>query len=89
MKNILIMVMALFLFSCGGGAGDEGAPAPLKTCSDFAIQEQAQAYFDANGGNASNNFDGLDPDHDGIACENLPHRQNAPIFSPDSSLPLT
>ena len=52
------------------------APAPPagpdKDCADFASQEEAQAYFDARGGSATNNVDGLDGnDHDGIVCESL------------------
>ncbi len=43
-----------------------------KNCSDFATQEQAQAYFNSNGGSPSNDVDGLDRDHDGKACEDLP-----------------
>jgi hypothetical protein len=75
------MVWIFLLFGCGSEGGDNGAPpAPLKTCSDFPIQEQAQAYFDANGGSPSNNFDRLDDDHDGIACEHLPHAQGAPTL---------
>jgi hypothetical protein len=76
MKKVLTAVMALFLVGCGGGGGEgEGIPVPLKTCSDFPIQERAQEYFDANGGSVSNNVDGLDEDGDGIVCEHLPHRQ--------------
>ena len=41
------------------------------TCSDFATHAQAQAYFVSKGGSPSNDVDGLDRDHDGIACENL------------------
>ena len=81
MKNVRIAVMSLFLFGCGDGGGeDAAAPAPLRTCSDFAIQERAQAYFDANGGSPTNNVDNLDPDRDGIACEKLPHAQGAPAL---------
>lgn len=40
-------------------------------CSDFSSQSEAQAYFDSHGGSPSNNVDGLDRDHDGIACESL------------------
>lgn len=69
------------------------APAVLaqadKDCSDFATQQQAQAYFDAHGGSASNNFDNLDADHDGIACESLPGGSSAPASSPTSSTPAT
>jgi hypothetical protein len=40
-------------------------------CSDFSTYIEAQAYFNAQGGSPSNNVDGLDADHDGIACESL------------------
>jgi hypothetical protein len=43
-----------------------------KNCSDFATHAEAQAYFNSKGGSPSNNVDGLDRDHDGIACENNP-----------------
>ena len=41
------------------------------TCDDFATQEEAQAFFEAEGGPASDPH-GLDSDFDGIACEELP-----------------
>lgn len=73
MKNKLIrLVLLLLLSGCGG---DDGGPGrPDRDCSDFATQEDAQEYFEENGGSASNNVDGLDNDHDGIACESLPRR---------------
>ena len=43
-----------------------------RDCADFATQADAQAYFVANGGTASNNFDNLDRDRDGFACEDRP-----------------
>jgi LPXTG-motif cell wall-anchored protein len=43
-----------------------------KNCSDFKTQEEAQRYFESHGGSKTNNVDGLDRDHDGIACEKLP-----------------
>lgn len=43
-----------------------------KDCSDFATQAAAQSYFEAGGGSPSYNFDRLDSDHDGMACESLP-----------------
>jgi endonuclease YncB( thermonuclease family) len=42
-----------------------------KNCSDFATHAEAQSYFTSKGGSPSNNVDGLDRDHDGIACETL------------------
>ena len=38
-------------------------------CKDFRSQEEAQAYFDAQG---PGDPDRLDRDNDGIACETLP-----------------
>jgi hypothetical protein len=52
--------------NAGGGSGAD------KDCSDFATQAQAQAWFNSHGGSASNDVDGLDADHDGVACESLP-----------------
>lgn len=43
-----------------------------KDCKDFRTWKQAQAYFEAHGGSKHYNFDGLDRDHDGLACEHLP-----------------
>jgi len=40
-----------------------------KDCKDFSSHDAAQAWFTAHGGSATNNVDGLDADHDGIACE--------------------
>lgn len=42
-----------------------------KTCSDFATQEEAQAYYDAH---QSEDVSHLDDDHNGKACEKLPSR---------------
>lgn len=61
-------------------------PVADRDCTDFASQADAQGYFDANGGSAANNVDGLDSDRDGWACESLP----APYtlgFSPPSEPP--
>lgn len=49
------------------------APHQDKDCKDFNTHAEAQAYFDANGGSKTNNFDRLDGnDRDGIVCEKLP-----------------
>ena len=39
-------------------------------CQDFAYQEDAQAYFDAQSGDPDN----LDGNGDGVACETRPHQ---------------
>jgi hypothetical protein len=42
-----------------------------KDCSDFPTQHKAQKYFKKHGG-PKRDPSGLDADHDGIACEDLP-----------------
>lgn len=46
-----------------------------KDCKDFASQAEAQAWFEAHGGSATNNVAGLDRNHNGIACETFPYAQ--------------
>lgn len=41
-----------------------------KNCDDFASQVEAQKFFESQGGPQSDP-NGLDRDHDGIACEAL------------------
>lgn len=55
-----------------------GTPGP-KSCKDFASQAEAQAYFEAHGGNAHNNVDNLDHNHNGIACEVYPYTPSGGI----------
>lgn len=43
-----------------------------KDCADFATQAEAQVYFEAGGGSPTFNFNQLDRDRDGVACESLP-----------------
>ena len=43
-----------------------------KDCADFSTQAQAERFFRAHNGSRSRNYDGLDGDHDGRACESLP-----------------
>ncbi|MBI2356109.1 MAG: thermonuclease family protein [Candidatus Doudnabacteria bacterium] len=66
--------------ACDSGT-QTGSSAPVLTppitgqdrdCGDFKTQAEAQAYFKAGGGSPSYNFDRLDGDHDGVACESLP-----------------
>ena len=76
MRRALIGIAAaaaLLATAAAGGGGTAASSASAdKDCSDFANQAQAQSYFTSNGGSASNDFDNLDADHDGVACESLP-----------------
>ncbi|MFJ9784405.1 excalibur calcium-binding domain-containing protein [Amycolatopsis sp. NPDC101161] len=54
-------------------------------CSDFKYQEDAQAVLDATPGDPNH----LDSDHDGIACESLPHRPQQNTSTPTSEQPST
>lgn len=51
-----------------------------RNCPDFHFQEEAQAVLDADRTDPNH----LDQDHDGIACESLPHR-GAPASTPAST----
>jgi len=62
----------VLLSGCGSDDSTSSAANVDKDCSDFATQQEAQAYFESLGGSSTNNVDGLDSDHDGIACESLP-----------------
>ncbi|WP_372667704.1 excalibur calcium-binding domain-containing protein [Amycolatopsis kentuckyensis] len=48
-------------------------------CKNFQYQEEAQAVLDATQGDPNN----LDSDHDGIACESLPHRPQQNTTTPE------
>ena len=65
MKHTCFLILILLSTSCGGSS-DDGCPSA--TCADYQTQGAAQAAFD---GDPECN-DGLDDDHDGIACEHLP-----------------
>jgi hypothetical protein len=49
------------------GAGEGDIPADQMACNNFDSQEAAQAHFDASTSEEQRNI--LDPDGDGIACE--------------------
>jgi hypothetical protein len=55
--------------SANGADGVNGKDGIDFDCADFASQEEADAYFIADGGTAKKNVDHLDPNHNGIACE--------------------
>ena len=56
-------------------------------CPQFATHEEAQAFFEAEGGPASDPH-GLDADDDGLACEDLP--SEAAVIAPgDGELAAT
>jgi hypothetical protein len=57
-------------------------------CSDFATQAAAQAFFIAHGGPAQDP-EGLDGDHDGIACESLPCPCNHSTTPAPTPVPTT
>jgi hypothetical protein len=57
----------LFPACSGGGSDDSSSAAADRNCSDFSCQQDAQAWHNAHP------EDGLDADHDGIACEHLPN----------------
>lgn len=53
-------------------SGPESSSSNKDCTRDFSTQPQAQRYFDSHGGSRSNNYDGLDRNRNGKACESLP-----------------
>lgn len=51
------------------GEASNGRDEIDRDCDDFGSQGAAQRYFLNDGGSARDNIDYLDPNHDGIACE--------------------
>jgi hypothetical protein len=81
---ILSAATAIFAVGIASAAAAQTAspsptptPAGAKTCADFKTQADAQAYFTSHGGSKANNFDNLDPNRNGIACEGLPGTPSA------------
>lgn len=68
-------------------AGSAPAFAADRDCADFAYQEDAQAYFISLGG-PSQDPDRLDADHDGQACDSLPHRGSSTPTTPPPAQPI-
>lgn len=59
---VLIATAFATMFTFSASAAD-------KDCKDFASQPDAQQYFVNGGGSADNNFNNLDHNHNGVACE--------------------
>ena len=72
---LAVAVGAVFLVAAPAWAQDE------RDCSDFSTQQEAQRFFEAEGGPDSDPHM-LDPDRDGQACEGLPTGSPAATGSP-------
>lgn len=55
--------------TAAGERGINGHDGEDTDCADFASHEDAQTYFEDDGGSRRHNVDHLDPNHNGIACE--------------------
>jgi micrococcal nuclease len=67
---VLPLLVGLGVLSFHGGRAS--AREADRDCDEFSDQAAAQTFFVEHGGSASNKFDDLDADHDGIACEDDP-----------------
>ena len=68
MKKAFITILTLgFVLALGLPS----AYAADMDCGDFSTWTEAQKYFEDNGGSPTNNFNDLDRDHDGMACDSL------------------
>jgi endonuclease YncB( thermonuclease family) len=64
--------LALAAVFLAGGPQMAGAHQADRDCPEFPDQAAAQRFFVSHGGSRSNNFDDLDGNGDGIACNELP-----------------
>lgn len=53
-------------------SSNQTANGPVKHCRDFKTQAEAQAYFNAHGGDSNPAIAHMDGDRDGKPCETLP-----------------
>ena len=68
MKKAFITILTLgFVLALGLPS----AYAADMDCGNFSTWAEAQKYFEDNGGSPTNNFNDLDRDHDGMACDSL------------------
>lgn len=58
-----------FQRTADGEDGANGKDGKDMDCADFGSQSSAQRYFERDGGSQRRNVDHLDPNHNGIACE--------------------
>ena len=79
-RMMVAMFMVLALMSVVGAAGAQGL-----SCPNFSSdQVAAQAYFEAGGGTAENNYNNMDTDGNGIACDEPGAFENGgPSAGPD------
>lgn len=58
-----------FARTASGARGINGKDGADTDCADFSGADEAQIYFVEDGGTQKKNVDHLDPNHNGIACE--------------------
>ena len=71
-RIVIAMFMLLTLLGFVGPAGAQvvdGPSAGPEGCADFLTQGEAQIYFENGGGTAGDDVLNLDPDGNGIACD--------------------
>lgn len=66
------VALAVIVGVVGALASAGGGTAAVPGCGSFDAQSDAQDVFIERGGSPKRNLGGMDPDRDGVACENLP-----------------
>jgi hypothetical protein len=80
---VLLFAPAIVFTGDAENAGSRAAAGDDLNCSDFLNQAAAQAHLDAD----PSDPDGLDTDHDGVACESLPCPCGQPATATPSPSP--
>ena len=75
---VALLLLLAILVQTYGGSSATGGPTGQRDvdCQQFSFQEEAQEYFIAHGG-PKDDPNGLDANHDGVACQSLPMRPKA------------
>lgn len=66
MRRIAVVLLAMFAFA---GMAAPGSTQDLGCPQFSSAQESAQEYFEANGGSTTTNFNDMDANNNGIACD--------------------
>lgn len=80
MKKLIVAIFSVVLVFAFTVQPTFAAVHKDMNCKDFKTWQAAQKYFEAHGGSKYYNYDDLDRDHDGLACERNkgfnPHYKN-------------
>ncbi len=82
MKRVMTTTLLLATAIVGIVMAQPSVSAQDRNCENFNSQSEAQAYFNAGGGSPDYNYNNLDANNDGVACEDYPYGPVEPPVEP-------